>query len=71
MDAAKATTCWECEAATRQPVTVAIVLSDGGRRLLRLCPACHQTCYLPLIAEPSDRGRAAISRTRHAARPCR
>jgi hypothetical protein len=56
MDASKATTCWECEVATRQPVTVAIVLSDGGRRHLSLCPACHQTYYLPLVAEASGDG---------------
>ena len=56
MDASKATTCWACETATRQTVTVAIVLSDGGRRHLSLCPACHRTYYLPLVAEASEDG---------------
>jgi hypothetical protein len=56
MDAMKAATCWECDAATRRPVIVTIVLSDGVERHLRLCPVCHQTCYLPLFAQASADG---------------
>ena len=53
--------CWECEAATSQPIVVTIELPTGHRPRVRLCPSCYRRYYLPLIARGCLQGGARAS----------
>lgn len=50
------TICWECEAATSQPIAVTIEMTTGYRPCVQLCPSCYQSCYLVLISETTRDG---------------
>jgi hypothetical protein len=46
--------CWECEAATSQPIMVVIRTSSRYVASLPLCPACYHEYFLPLTSsEPT------------------
>jgi hypothetical protein len=47
--------CWECEAETQQPFTVAIPTPADHPMHLVLCPTCYRTCYLSLALDISTR----------------
>lgn len=55
-EASRVTICWECEAATSQPIAVTIEMTTRHRPRVQLCPSCYRSCYLLLIAETTIDG---------------
>src|SRR6266540_1965122 len=52
--ARRAMSCWECETATTDLVTVILRTPSAIVGELSLCPRCYATCYQPLARQAAD-----------------
>jgi hypothetical protein len=60
-DAQGTIVCWECDEVTGDFVQVPIPVSWRTPCTVRICQACYQSCYLPLVRDAlSESGTAAV-----------